>query len=153
MPRIALFPGSFDPFTVGHASVIRRALPLFDQIVIAIGINACKKPLFPIEKRIEDIRELYENEPRIRVEAYDKLTHQFATEMGAHFILRGLRSVRDFEYERDIAEMNSQLSGIETIFILTEHQYACVSSSAIRDLIHYGEDVSAYLPTNTQQEK
>lgn len=146
MKRIALFPGSFDPFTVGHASIVRRALPLFDQIVIAIGINEAKRALFPIERRVEAIRELYSDEPRISVESYDTLTTDFAHHVGAHFILRGLRSVRDFEYERDIAEMNSMMDNIETVFLLTEHQYACVSSSAVRELISFGKDVSRYLP-------
>jgi pantetheine-phosphate adenylyltransferase len=146
MKRIALFPGSFDPFTVGHASIVRRALPLFDQIVIAIGINEAKRALFPIEKRVEAIRELYSDEPRITVESYNTLTTDFARQVGAHFILRGLRSVRDFEYERDIAEMNSMMDNIETVFLLTEHQYACISSSAVRELISFGKDVSRYLP-------
>jgi len=146
MERIALFPGSFDPFTVGHASVIRRALPLFDRIIIAVGINEAKKTLFTIERRMGEIRRIYSNEPRIEVQSYDTLTIDFAKKVGANFILRGLRSVRDFEYERDIAEMNSHISGIETVLLFTEHQYACVSSSAIRELISYGKDVNEYLP-------
>ena len=124
MERIALFPGSFDPFTVGHASVIRRALPLFDRIIIAVGINEAKKTLFTIERRMGEIRRIYSNEPRIEVQSYDTLTIDFAKKVGANFILRGLRSVRDFEYERDIAEMNSHISGIETVLLFTEHQYA-----------------------------
>ena len=150
MERIAIFPGSFDPFTVGHASVVRRALPLFDQIIIGVGINENKRALFPVEKRVETIRRIYSREPRISVYSYDTLTTDFARKMGARFILRGLRSVRDFEYERDIAEMNSQITGIETVLLFTEHQYACISSSAIRELISYGKDVSEYLPKPDQ---
>lgn len=146
MERIALFPGSFDPFTVGHASVIRRALPLFDKIIIAVGINEAKKTLFTIDRRMSEIRRIYKDEPRIDVQSYDTLTIDFAKKVGANFILRGLRSVRDFEYERDIAEMNSHISGIETVLLFTEHQYAYVSSSAIRELISYGKDVQEYLP-------
>ena len=153
MGSIAIFPGSFDPFTVGHASVVKRALPLFDKIIIAIGINEGKKTLFSVEHRISEIRRIYENEPRIEVTSYETLTIDFAKEVGAHFILRGLRSVRDFEYERDIAEMNSRIAGIETVLLFTEHQYACISSSAVRELISYGKDVSAYLPLPVNPQK
>ncbi|MBP3774747.1 MAG: pantetheine-phosphate adenylyltransferase [Bacteroidaceae bacterium] len=146
MSRIAIFPGSFDPFTIGHASVVRRALPLFDTIIISIGVNNSKRPLFSLEQRIETLQRLYKDEPSVEVASYDTLTTDFAKKMNAQFILRGLRSVRDFEYERDIAEMNSQLTGIETVLLFTEHQYACISSSAIRELIAYGKDVSQYLP-------
>ena len=147
MERIAIFPGSFDPFTIGHASIVRRALPLFDKIIISIGVNERKKALLPVEKRLETIRKIYKDEPRIQVESYNTLTTDFAQKMHATFILRGLRSVRDFEYERDIAEMNSHATGIETVLLFTEHQYACISSSAIRELISYDQDVSEYLPS------
>jgi pantetheine-phosphate adenylyltransferase len=146
MARIALFPGSFDPFTVGHASIVRRALPLFDKIIIAVGINEAKKTLFSVEHRVNEIRRIYSKEPRIEVQSYATLTIDFAQKSGANFILRGLRSVRDFEYERDIAEMNSRIAGIETVLLFTEHQYACISSSAVRELISYGKDVKDYLP-------
>lgn len=144
--RIAVFPGSFDPFTVGHASIVRRALPLFDKIIIAVGINEAKKTLLPVDERVAAIRKVYAAEPKVEVESYSTLTIDFAKAKGAHFILRGLRSVRDFEYERDIAEMNSRISGIETVLLFTEHQYACISSSAVRELIAFGKDVSNYLP-------
>ena len=144
--RIAVFPGSFDPFTVGHASIVRRALPLFDKIIIAVGINEAKKTLLPVDERVAAIRKVYAAEPKVAVESYSTLTIDFAKAKGAHFILRGLRSVRDFEYERDIAEMNSRISGIETVLLFTEHQYACISSSAVRELIAFGKDVSNYLP-------
>ena len=144
--RIAVFPGSFDPFTVGHASIVRRALSLFDKIIIAVGINEAKKTLLPVDERVAAIRKVYAAEPKVEVESYSTLTIDFAKAKGAHFILRGLRSVRDFEYERDIAEMNSRISGIETVLLFTEHQYACISSSAVRELIAFGKDVSNYLP-------
>ena len=144
--RIAVSPGSFDPFAVGHASIVRRALPLFDKIIIAVGINEAKKTLLPVDERVAAIRKVYAAEPKVEVESYSTLTIDFAKAKGAHFILRGLRSVRDFEYERDIAEMNSRISGIETVLLFTEHQYACISSSAVRELIAFGKDVSNYLP-------
>lgn len=146
MERIALFPGSFDPFTIGHASVVRRALPLFDKIIIAVGINEGKKSLFSIEHRVNEIKRIYEDAPNIEVLCYDTLTIDFAKKVHANFILRGLRSVHDFEYERDIAEMNSRIAGIETVLLFTEHQYACISSSAVRELISYGKDVKEFLP-------
>lgn len=151
MDRIAIFPGSFDPFTVGHASIVRRALPLFDKIIIGVGINESKRSMQSVEGRVQTIRELYQNEPTIEVESYDTLTTDFARKMHAQFILRGLRSVRDFEYERDIAEMNSHSTGIETVLLFTEHQYAAISSSAIRELIAFGKDVSEYLPQPTNK--
>ncbi|MBQ0080256.1 MAG: pantetheine-phosphate adenylyltransferase [Alistipes sp.] len=151
MERIAIFPGSFDPFTIGHDSVVRRALPLFDKIIIGIGVNADKKPLFPVEKRVEAIQALYKNDSRIEVMAYDTLTITFAKKVNANFILRGLRSVRDFEYERDIADLNKQSTGIETILLFTENKYGCISSSAIRELISYGEDVTEYLPKPSEK--
>ena len=146
MERIAIFPGSFDPFTIGHDNIIQRALPLFDKIVIGIGVNANKKSLFPIEQRIRTWKELYKNNPKSEIEAYDTLTTHFAQKKNAQFIIRGLRSVRDFEYERDIAQMNKHATGVETLLFFTEHQYECISSSAIRELISYGEDVTEYLP-------
>ena len=146
MERIAIFPGSFDPFTIGHDNIIQRALPLFDKIVIGIGVNANKKSLFPIEQRIRTLKELYKNNPKIEIEAYDTLTTLFAQKKNAQFIIRGLRSVRDFEYERDIAQMNKHATGVETLLFFTELQYECISSSAIRELISYGEDVTEYLP-------
>lgn len=146
MKRIAIFPGSFDPFTVGHSSIVERALPLFDEIVIGIGINENKRPCYPLEKRLNDICELYKGENRIRVEVYRDLTIDFARRVNAKFILRGLRSVSDFEYERDVANMNKRLSGIDTIMLFTDPELISVSSSVVRELIHYGKDVSEFLP-------
>ena len=118
--RIALFPGSFDPFTLGHESIVRRGLLIVDEIVIAIGINEAKKTYFTLDKRIEMIRNLYHDETRVKVESYNTLTIKFAEKVGARFILRGIRSVIDFEYERTIADMNRTISGIETFLLFTE---------------------------------
>lgn len=146
MKKIAVFPGSFDPFTVGHASIVRRGLPLFDEIIIAVGVNENKRSLYEKDERVEFIEELYANEPRIRVVSYSDLTIDLAHREGAKFILRGLRSVKDFEYERDIAAMNQRLGDIETILLLTEPEYQSVSSSVVRELIRFGRDVSDFLP-------
>lgn len=146
MKKIAIFPGSFDPFTVGHASIVSRGLPLFDEIVIGVGINERKRTLYSPEERVTTIRDLYKDDPRIRVESYDDLTIDFAQRMEAGYILRGLRSVKDFEYERDIANMNNRLSGIETILLFTEPHFSSISSSIVRELIGFGKDVSDFLP-------
>lgn len=145
-PRIALFPGTFDPFTIGHESLVRRGLDLVDEIVIAIGINESKKAYFSVEKRIEMIRSLYENEPRVRVESYDSLTIDFAREVSAKYILRGIRSVNDFEYEKTIADMNRTISGIETFVLFTEPALTHISSTLVRELLRYGRDVSEFIP-------
>ncbi len=146
MKKIAIFPGSFDPFTIGHASIVERGLPLFDEIVIGVGLNESKRALYAPAERVAAIRRLYAGEPRVRVESYDDLTIDFAHRVGAKFILRGLRSVKDFEYERDIANMNHRLSGIETVLLFTEPHYSSVSSSVVRELIAFGKDVSDFLP-------
>lgn len=144
--KIAIFPGSFDPFTVGHASIVRRGLPLFDEIVIGVGINEHKRTLYSCDERVEAIRRLYNDEPRIRVVSYNDLTVDLARREHARFILRGLRSVKDFEYERDIATMNERLAGIETVLLFTEPQYSSISSSVVRELIAFGKDVREFLP-------
>lgn len=146
MKRVAIFPGSFDPFTIGHASIVERGLPLFDEIVIGVGLNESKRALYAPAERVAAISRLYADEPRVRVESYDDLTIDFAHRVGAKFILRGLRSVKDFEYERDIANMNHRLSGIETVLLFTEPHYSSVSSSVVRELIAFGKDVSDFLP-------
>lgn len=146
MKKVAIFPGSFDPFTIGHASIVERGLPLFDEIVIGVGLNESKRALYAPAERVAAISRLYADEPRVRVESYDDLTIDFAQRVGAKFILRGLRSVKDFEYERDIANMNHRLSGIETVLLFTEPHYSSVSSSVVRELIAFGKDVSDFLP-------
>lgn len=144
--RIAVFPGTFDPFTIGHESLVRRGLLLMDEIIIAIGVNDSKKSYFTLEKRLEMIRELYKDEPRVSVQSYDTLTIEFAETNGARYILRGIRSVIDFEYEKTIADMNRTISGIETFVLFTEPALTHVSSSHVRELLRYGHDVSSFIP-------
>ncbi|MCE5205351.1 MAG: pantetheine-phosphate adenylyltransferase [Porphyromonadaceae bacterium] len=144
--RIALFPGTFDPFTIGHESLVRRGLALMDEIVIAIGVNEAKKSYFTLEKRIGMIRDFYREEPRVKVESYDSLTIRFAQEVGARYILRGIRSVIDFEYEKTIADMNRTISGIETFVLFTEPDLTHISSTHVRELLRYGHDVSHFIP-------
>lgn len=142
----AIFPGSFDPFTIGHHDIVLRGLQLFDEIIIGIGHNINKREAFPLEERINAIQSAFKGEPRVQVMAYDGLTIDFAAEQQAQFILRGVRSVQDFEYERNIAEANKQLSGIETILLYTRPEYAYISSTLLRDLHSHGKDISQYLP-------
>lgn len=142
----AIFPGSFDPFTVGHYDIVKRSLDLFDEIIIGIGRNSTKKETFPIREREEAIRKIFAAEPRVRVAIYDCLTVDFAKEQGAQFILRGIRCVEDFEYERNMAEANKQLGNVETIILYTRPEYAHISSTLVRDLYSYGKDVSEFVP-------
>ena len=142
----AIFPGTFDPFTLGHHSIVKRTLTFMDEVIVGIGINEGKHCLLPVEKRVEMIRQLYADEPRVKVMAYSGLTVDFALEQEAGVIVRGIRSVKDFEYEEGIADINKKLSGIETIFLFTEPELSSVSSSIVRELLHYGKDVSMFLP-------
>ena len=142
----AVFPGSFDPFTLGHHSIVKRTLAFMDEVIVGIGINEGKRSMIPVEKRVDMIRRLYADESRVKVEAYSGLTVDFAREQGAEFIVRGIRTVKDFEYEEGIADINRKLTGIETIFLFTEPELASVSSSVVRELLHYGKDVSMFLP-------
>ncbi|MEF9924530.1 MAG: pantetheine-phosphate adenylyltransferase [Muribaculaceae bacterium] len=144
--RIALFPGSFDPFTIGHHSIVERALPLFDEIVIAIGINDGKTALCTPDERIMAISEVFKDEPKIKVLAYTGLTIETAKQCGAEFMLRGVRMIQDFEYEKNLAEVNRNLSGIETVLLYTLPEYSHISSSIVRELIKYGNDVTSFLP-------
>lgn len=144
--RTAIFTGSFDPFTLGHDSIVRRALPLFDRVVIGVGVNVRKQCLYSPEKRVADIASIYTGEPKIEVRAFSDLTVDFARREGARYIIKGVRSIKDFEYEREQADINMQLEGIDTILLPAEPQYASLSSSALRELLHFGRDISAYLP-------
>ena len=150
--RRAIFPGTFDPFTIGHDSVVKRALTFMDEIVIGIGVNESKRTWLPTEQRVAMIRRLYADEPRIRVEAYSDLTIDFARRQEARFIIRGIRTVRDFEYEETIADINRKLAGIETILLFTEPELTSVSSTIVRELLHYGKDVSEFLPQGMTME-
>ena len=147
MKKIALFPGSFDPITLGHVSVVQRAIPLFDQIIIAIGLNSEKNHMFSVEQRKAWIEAVFENEPTIMVQTYKGLTVDFCNKVGARFILRGLRTSADFEFERGIGQVNRKLSpGIDTVFLLTEPEYTPISSSIVRDVYRNGGDISEMVP-------
>ncbi len=143
--KVAFFPGSFNPFTVGHARIVERALPLFDKIIIAFGINTSKEEQSSLFERIEELKDYYASEPKVGVISYKDLTVDAARQHGAKFILRGVRSIADFEYERNIADINHELSDVETVILCAEPQYAIVSSSMVRELAHFGKDVSKYL--------
>lgn len=141
-----IFTGSFDPFTIGHDDIVRRALPLFDRIVIGIGVNEHKKYAQTTEERIENISRLYAREPKIEVKAYGDLTVDFAKREGAHYIIKGVRSMKDFEYEREQAEINRRIGDVETLLLFADPQLASISSSMVRELMHFGRDVSEFLP-------
>ena len=146
MEKIALFAGTFAPYTIGHHSIATRALAMFDKIIIAVGYNSQKGAQGDVAQRVESIARIYVDEPRIEVAAYEGLTADFAKERGACCLLRGVRSVKDFEYERDLADLNREISGLETVILPCEPQYAAISSSAVRELMSYGKDVSKFLP-------
>lgn len=146
MDKTALFAGTFDPFTRGHHALVERALALFDTVVVAVGCNLDKKCMFSLEERVSAIENLYSGNARVRVAVYDTLTMDFARSVGATVLLRGVRSVKDFEYERDIADVNMRIGGIDTVLLVSEPEYASLSSSVVRELMKYGKDVSALLP-------
>lgn len=146
--RIALFPGSFDPFTRGHESIVMRALPLFDEIIIAIGVNINKQALTSMELRKQLIESVFKNEPKVKVITYTGLTAEVARELNANFFLRGVRLIQDFENEMNMAEVNREFSGIETVLLYTLPEHSHISSSIVRELVKYKQDVTAYLPKN-----
>ncbi|MDD6862239.1 MAG: pantetheine-phosphate adenylyltransferase [Prevotella sp.] len=141
-----IFTGSFDPYTIGHDDILRRALPLFDHIVIGIGVNERKSYMQSAEERMKTIKAIYADEPKVEVKTYNDLTIDFARRENASYIIKGVRSVKDFEYERDQADINRQLSGVETLLLYADPRYSAVSSSMVRELIHFGQDVSRFLP-------
>lgn len=147
MQRIALFPGTFDPITIGHLDIIHRALPLFDRLVIGIGRNANKTAMFSEEQRMKWIREIFGDNPKVKVEVYEGLTVECCRKVGANFIVRGIRYVNDFEYEKAIADMNRSLDkDIETVFLTCLPQYTSVASTLVRDVIRNGGDARQFLP-------
>jgi pantetheine-phosphate adenylyltransferase len=146
MVKKAIFPGTFDPFTIGHYSIVKRALTFMDKIIIGIGVNDKKHTYFPLERRVDMIAKLYQNEPRIEVTSYNNLTMDFAEQHEAQFIIRGIRNVKDFEYEETIADVNRKLSGIETILLFTEPELTSVSSTIVRELLMYHKDISRFIP-------
>lgn len=145
--RICLFPGTFDPVTLGHVDIINRAIPLFDKIVVGIGLNTAKSPMFSPEQRLEWIAEIYKDEERVEGAMYEGLTVNFCKTIGAHFILRGIRYVSDFEYEKTIADANRTMDKtIETIFLTGEPKYTSVASTIVRDIIRNGGNADPFLP-------
>lgn len=148
--RRAIFPGSFDPLTLGHDDIIRRGITLFDELIIAIGINAEKKYMFTLEERMRFIKETFKDEPKIKVLTYQGLTVDFCKKMKADFILRGLRNPGDFEFEKAIAHTNRKLSEIETVFLLTSSGKSYISSSIVRDVIRNGGDYTGLVPQSVK---
>jgi pantetheine-phosphate adenylyltransferase len=143
--KCCLFPGSFDPFTKGHEAVVLKALDLFDEVIIGIGINSKKQGLFSTEKKVAHITALFENHSRIQVRTFQKLTVEFCKDLHASHIVRGLRDGKDFEYERTIAHMNHSISGIETVFFLTNQEHSAINSSIIREMYLNGADISPFV--------
>jgi pantetheine-phosphate adenylyltransferase len=149
--NIALFPGSFDPFTKGHEDLVHRALPLFDEIIIAIGINTTKQYFFSLEKRIAFIKDIFSEEKKVKVSSYENLTIDFAKQQNAKFILRGIRNSIDFEYERSIADMNKMMQpDVETVLLNCSPQFNMISSTIVREIIKSGGDASLFLPKSFQ---
>lgn len=144
--KTGIFVGSFDPFTIGHLSIVRRALPLFDKLVIGVGVNERKTYLHTTEERIEAISRLFADEPAVEVRSYSGLTVDFAHSVEAGFIVKGVRSMKDFEYEREQADINREIGGVETVLLFAEPQMAHISSSMVRELTHFGKDPAPYLP-------
>lgn len=152
MTRKALFAGSFDPFTLGHESIVKHTLDsLADEVVIGIGINESKRYLFPLEKRLEMIREVYQGNDRVTVESYNGLTTDYAKSIGAHFLVRGVRTTAEFDFEKTIADVNRRLTGIETVLLITSPEVSCISSSTVRELMSFGHDVRQWVPEAVYQ--
>ena len=145
-PITALFAGTFDPYTIGHHRIVQRAIAMSDKIVVAIGRNIEKRTMFSVDERMEAIKKLYINEPRVEVTTYEGLTTDYAQSIGATHLLRGVRSVKDFEYERDLADLNLRIGGVDTLLLISEPEYAAISSSVARELMSYGKDISKLLP-------
>lgn len=145
MKTRGLFPGSFDPFTKGHEAVVRKSLTLFDEVIIGIGINSKKQYLFDLQKRIDHIQALFADEPRVQIECFQMLTVNFCKQIEAGFIIRGLRDSKDFQYEKSIAHMNFSISGIETVFFLTDQAYSAINSSIIREIYQNDGPIDSFV--------
>ena len=146
MEKIALFAGTFDPYTLGHHDVVQRALSLFDKVIVAVGNNMGKKCMLTPEERVAAIKKVYLAEPRVEVALYGGLTMDYARFVGATALLRGVRTVKDFEYERELADVNLRIGGIETVILFSSPEYSSISSSVVRELAAYGKDVTGLLP-------
>ncbi len=150
--KVAVFPGSFDPITVGHVDLVRRAVPLFDEIVVAIGFNAKKEYLFAMEQRLKWLRAVFENEPKVKVDHFENLTAHYCKRIGAKYLLRGLRNASDFDYEKTISQLNNIVGdGIETIFFISRPAFSHISSTIVREIITGGGDASPFLPVTVGQ--
>lgn len=147
MEKIAVFPGSFDPFTLGHKAIITRALPMFDKIYIVVGVNSQKDGFFPVEKRLKWIQKVFKNEKKVYVDSFSGLTIEYCRNIGAKYILRGLRTSADFEYERTIAQLNRYMAPeLESVFLLTDPELTPITSTIVREIIRYGGDTTKFLP-------
>ncbi len=149
MKKIGLFPGSFDPFTKGHEVVVEKAINLFDEVIISIGINSKKTSMFELDKRIKHIESLFINMPNVTIKTYQKLTVEFCKEVGANFIIRGLRDSKDFEYEKSIAHMNLEISDVETVFLLTSQKYSAINASIVREIYSNNASIEPFV-TNSK---
>jgi pantetheine-phosphate adenylyltransferase len=145
MKKIGLFPGSFDPFTKGHEIVVHKSLPLFDEVVIGVGVNSSKTYLFDLDRRMEHINTLFKDVDKVHVEQFQKLTVDFCKDINASHIIRGLRDSKDFQYEKSIAHMNKSISGIETVFFLTDQEYSAINASIIREIHKNGGPIEAFV--------
>ncbi len=145
-PKIAVFPGSFDPITKGHVELVKRAVPLFDKIIVAIGVNTKKKYLFDLDQRLQWLNDVFESEPSVEVDHYEKLTVAFCKKVNANFLLRGLRNASDFDYEKTISQLNAMVGDVETVFLISEPTYSHFSSTIVREIIIAGGDPTPFLP-------
>lgn len=145
--KIAVFPGSFDPITIGHVDLVRRALPLFDQIIVAVGVNSTKKYLFPLEQRMEWLLQVFAQDPKVSVDSFQNLTAHYCQRIGARYLLRGLRNASDFDYEKTISQLNHIVgNGIETVFLISQPEYSHISSTIVREIIVGGADATPFIP-------
>ncbi len=145
--KIAVFPGSFDPITVGHVDLVKRALPLFDKIVVAVGVNSLKKYLFPLDQRLEWLRQVFAEYPAVEVDFFENLTADYCKRIGARYLLRGLRNASDFDYEKTISQLNHIIGdGIETVFLISQPEFSHISSTIVREIIVGGADATPFLP-------
>ena len=146
--KVGVFPGSFDPITIGHIDLIRRSLPLFDKIVVAIGVNSQKKTLFDLTTRLQWLEDVFKDEPKVEVAHFENLTVDFCKKIGAKYLIRGLRNSSDFDYEKTISQLNSVMGeGLETIFLISQPGYSHISSTIVREIIKGGGDASKFLPS------
>ncbi len=145
--KIAVFPGSFDPITTGHVDLVERALPLFDKIIVAVGVNTTKQYLFPLEQRLEWLRQVFAKYPQIEVDHFEKLTAHYCLRIGARYLLRGLRNAADFDYEKTISQLNHIVGGgIETVFLISQPEFSHISSTIVREIIVGGGDATPFIP-------